>query len=86
MTVSAEQRRNVDKIIDLVAEKTRVERGEARTKLHKYVCGGKCSWYKTRSRDAGFDRLDLPERGKVEAIVATVMKSLSGEEAKWQIP
>jgi hypothetical protein len=30
--------------------------------------------------------IDLPERGKVEAIVATVMKSLSGEEAKWQIP
>jgi hypothetical protein len=44
MTVSVEQRRNVDKIIDLVADTTSVERGEARTKLLKYVCGGKCSW------------------------------------------
>lgn len=85
MTVSIEQRRNVDKIIDLVAEKTGSRRGEARTKLHKYVCGGKCSWYKTSSRDVGFDRLDLPERGQIEEIVKTVMKSLSVEEAKWQI-
>ena len=85
MTASVEQRRNVDKIIDLVAEKTGSGRSEARTKLHKYVCGGKCNWYKTKGKEAGFNRLDLPGKEEIEEIVKTVMKSLPIEEAEWQI-
>jgi len=85
MTTSGEQRRAVDKIINLVSEKTGLRRSEARTKLHKYVCGGKCNWYKTKSKEAGFDRLHLPEKDTIEKIVKTVMKRLPIEEAKWQI-
>lgn len=43
-------REKVDMIINDVSEKEGVNRSEGRTMVHKYVCGGKCGWYKTDSR------------------------------------
>lgn len=42
-------------------------------RLPKYVCGSKCNWYKTRRKEAGFDRVNLPEKDTIEEIVKTVM-------------
>ena len=80
-------REKVDMIINDVSEKEGVNRSEGRTMVHKYVCGGKCGWYKTDSRTAGFNRHDLSEKQKklIEEAVKQIMKDLTVEEAKWQI-
>lgn len=77
----------VDTIINDVSEKEGVNRSQARTMVHKYVCRGKWGWYKANSRKAGFDRNDLSEKQKklIEETVRHVMKDLTVEEAKWQI-
>lgn len=87
MTNLLKQTKKVEAIIDKVSERQNVNRSEARTLVHKYVCGGKCGWYKTNSRKAGFDRHDLSENEKqlIEETVKQVMKDLTVEEAKWQI-
>lgn len=80
-------REKVDTIINDVSEKEGVNCNEARTIVHKYVCGGKCGWYKTNSRKAGFDKHDISEKQKklIEETVKQVMKDSTVEEAKWQI-
>ena len=80
-------REKVDMIINDVSEKEGVNRSEGRTMVHNYVCGGKCGWYKTDSRTAGFSRYDLSEKQKklIEEAVKQIMKDLTVEEAKWQI-
>jgi len=80
-------REKVDTIINDVSEKEGVNCSEARSMVHKYVCGGKCSWYKTSSSKAGFDRHGISERQKklIEEQVKQVMGDLTVEEAKWQI-
>ncbi|MCK4477524.1 hypothetical protein KAU88_03225 [Candidatus Bathyarchaeota archaeon] len=77
----------VDMIINGVSEKEGVDWSQARAIVHKYVCGGKCGWYKTNSRKAGFNRHDLSDKQKklIKETVKQVMKDLTVEEAKWQI-
>ena len=77
----------MDTMINNISEKEGVNCSEARTLVHKYVCGGKCGWYKTNSRKAGFDKHDISEKQKklIEETVKQVMKDSTAEEAKWQI-
>lgn len=85
--MSEEKRSKVEMIIGRVSERQGVGWTEARTMVHKYVCEGKCGWYRTRSAEAGFDRLDLTrdQRKLIEEIVNDVMKDLAIDEAKWRI-
>lgn len=87
VTESSEYRNKVDAIIGRVSEKEDISWSQARTILHKYVCGGKCGWYKSESRRAGFDRHDLrvEQKNLIEETVAEIVKNLSLEEAKWRI-
>jgi len=80
-------RDKVSRIIIRISEDGKVSQSEARRMLHKYVCEGKCSWYKTKSKEAGFDRTDLTkeQRKLVEDIVKQVMKDSEIEDAKWRI-
>jgi len=80
-------RNKVDAIINYVSKSEGISWSEARTLLHKYVCGGKCNWYKTKSKEAHFDRLDLTEKQKklIEEKVKQAMKDSEIEEAKWRI-
>ena len=77
----------VDTIITRISENEEVSRSEARRMLHKYVCEGKCSWYKTKSKEAGFDRTDLTKGQKklVEDIIKQIMKDSEIDDAKWRI-
>lgn len=77
----------VEMIIGRVSERQGIGWTEGRTMVHKYVCEGKCGWYRTRSGKAGFDRLDLTREQKklIEETVNEVMKDLTVDEAKWEI-
>ena len=81
------ERSRVDKIIIHISESEGVSWSEARKMLHKYVCEGKCGWYKTKSKAAGFNRTDLTEKQRelIEETVKQVMKGSEIEEAKWQV-
>ena len=87
MDMSEEKRSKVEMIISRVSERQGVSWTEARTMVHKYVCGGKCDWYRTRSGKTGFNRLDLTRQHKklIEETVNEVMKDLAIDEAKWRI-
>lgn len=81
------ERSRVNKIITRISEVEEVGWSEARRMLHKYVCEGKCGWYRAKSREAGFDRMDLTEkqRGLIESLVKQIMRDVEIEEAKWRI-
>jgi len=80
-------RSRVETMIIHISENEKVSRNEARRMLHKYVCEGACDWYRTRSKDAGFDRLDLTEKQRrvIEDVIRQIMKNVEVDEAKWRI-
>ena len=80
-------RNKVNKIIVRISEDGGVSLSEARRTLHKYVCEGKCDWYKTKSKEEGFDRTDLTKRQRklVENIIKQIMKDSEIDYAKWRI-
>jgi len=80
-------REKVDDIISRISKDAGVDCVEAKRMLHKYVCEGKCDWYRSKSRQVGFDRLDLTEsqRGMIEVIVKLVMTGSGIEYVKWRI-
>lgn len=82
-----EREKKVDRIINDISEREEVSWSEARTMVHKYLCGGKCGGYKTEGKKAGFDRHDLTEEQEelIEETVKQVMKDLTVKEAQWQI-
>jgi Spy/CpxP family protein refolding chaperone len=87
VVLTKEQRQKIDKLINQVSQKEGIDKWEARTLIHKCICGGKCNWYKTRGREAGFDRSSVTasQRRRVEETVNEIMKSLSISEAEAQI-
>jgi len=82
-----DQKKEVETIISRVSKREGVSLSKSRTMVHKYVCGGGCGWYQTRSKEAGFNRSDLTAEQKtiIEEVVREVMKDLSAEEANWRI-
>jgi len=80
-------RNKVNKIIIRISEDGGVSRSEAKRMLHKYVCEGKCSWYKTKSKEAHFDRTDLTkeQRKLVEDVIKQIIKDSEIDDAKWRI-
>lgn len=82
--LSQEQRKKVEKVISEVSEKEGIGWWEAKTLIHKCICGGKCGWYKTISQEAGFDRLSitLEQRNRVEETINRIMKDITMEKAK----
>jgi len=76
----------VEKIIDQIEEKRKIDRASARTLLHKFVCRGKCNWFRDRKPPERFE-LDLTEqqRREIEEIVSQIMKDLSEDMARREI-
>ena len=79
--------KKVEEIILKISEKYGNSRDLARKMLHKFVCMGKCNWYKTRSNQAGFNRLGLTEqeRKDIGKIISGIMKRISSNEAAYEI-
>lgn len=82
--LSPEQREKVEKVISQVSEEEDMGWWEARALIHKCICSGKCAWYKTRSVEAGFDRLSITEeqKNRVEETIKRVMEGLTLKKAK----
>ena len=82
--LSPEEKKKVEKIINHISEEENIDWWEARTLIHKCICGGKCGWYKTRSTEAGFDRQSITkeQRKHVEETVNRVMKGVTVKKAK----
>lgn len=76
----------VKKIIDSLRERWKIDRASARTLLHKFVCQGKCNWFKTRKPPDRFE-LDLTEqqRKDIEEIVSRIMKGISKDKRRREI-
>jgi len=77
----------VEKIINQIAEEENLDGAAAKTQLHKFVCQGKCNWYKSRKPPERFDRLDLTEQQQenIWKIVSQVMKGTTKDEARKEI-
>jgi len=77
----------VEEIILKISGKYGNSRDLARKMLHKFVCMGKCNWYKTRSNQASFNRLDLTEQDSkdIGEIISGIMKRISSNEAAYEI-
>jgi hypothetical protein len=87
VVLTNEQTRKIQKLINQVSKEQGIDKWEARTLIHKCICGGKCNWYKTRGQEAGFDRSSVTtsQRRHVEETISEIMKTLSISEAKAQI-
>jgi len=77
----------VEEIILKISQKYGTSRDSARKMLHKFVCMGKCNWYKTRSNKASFIILDLreQERKDIGEFISGIMKLISPDEAAYEI-
>jgi hypothetical protein len=87
VVLTKEQTQKIQKLINQVSQKEGIDEWEARTLIHKCICGGKCNWYKTRGQKAGFDRSSVTasQRRRVEETISEIMKGLSISEAEAQI-
>jgi len=79
--------KKVEEIISKISEKYSISHSSARNILHKFVCMGKCNWYKTQSKHAGFRRMDLTEqqRKDIGRIISQFMIRMSPDEAAYEI-
>lgn len=87
VVLSPEERKKIEKLISQVSEEESIDKWEARTLIHKCICGGKCGWYKTQSKKTGFGRSSVTtkQRRLVEEIISETMKGLTLKEARAQI-
>jgi hypothetical protein len=87
VVLSPEERKKIERVISQVSEEEGIYRWQARTLVHKCICGGKCGWYRTQSEKAGFDRTSATtkQRKHVEEIISKIMKGVTIKEAKVQI-
>lgn len=84
MGLTSEEKEKVEKVIGQVKEEQNVSWYEARTQVHKFVCGGRCDWYRESSQLAGFDRSSLTEKQKntIKSAIDQFMKDMAEEEAR----
>ena len=73
---------DVEKALGLIAERLGVSREGARRILHRYVCRGLCSWYKTNAKETGFaDMVVADEQAKVvEEVLKQTVEGASMED------
>ncbi len=86
-TEATEQEKSqVEEIMAWVAEAQALEKETARKLLHRYICGGQCDWYQTKSEAAGFSKGGLTEAEKatVQSAVSEVLPGASEEEV-WYV-
>ena len=84
MGLTVEEKEKVEKLISQVKEEQNISWYEARTWLHKFVCKGRCDWYKESSQLAGFERSSLTQKQKsaVKKAIETFMKDMTNEKAR----
>jgi hypothetical protein len=76
----------IERIIGRIMEQDDLDRTAARTQLHKYVCGGRCHWFQSRTPPERFERDLTPvQRAQIDEIVADILPGLSEDEARREI-
>ncbi|KPJ63011.1 MAG: hypothetical protein AMS15_02050 [Planctomycetes bacterium DG_23] len=83
MQATEDEVKKVEEIIAKIAQKKKTDYVSAKRMAHKYVCRGKCNWYKTKSKQAGFKMQDVtPSQAKsVEEAIKEVVSDLSLKQA-----
>lgn len=76
-------RQRVELLIERIEEDFDLDRDEARTKLHKFVCSGSCGWFRSRKPPQRF-KLDLTEAEseQISVLVDDVLPGMDDEEAR----
>ena len=84
MSLTSEEKEKVEKIINQVKDEQNVSWYEARMWVHKFVCKGRCDWYKESSQLAGFERSSLTQKQKnaVKKAIETFMKDETNEKTR----
>ena len=87
MSVTTEQQERVMFVIARVAQEEGVDTDSARGLVHRFVCEGKCGWYRREAERAGFKKGDITpaQRKNIEEAIAQLMEGLILEEAIIQI-
>jgi len=83
MSVTAEQQEQVMGVISRVAQAEGVDRDRARGLVHRFVCQGKCGWYRREAEKVGFKKGDITpaQEETIEEAIAQLMEGLTLEEA-----
>ena len=84
MSLTSEEKAKVEKIINQVKDEQNVRWYEARMWVHKFVCKGRCDWYKESSQLAGFERSSLTQKQKntIKRAIETFMKDVTNKKAR----
>ena len=87
MSVTAEQQERVRRVIARVAQEESVDRDRAQGLVHRFVCQGKCGWYRREAERTGFKKGDITSAQKktIQEATAQLMEDLTLEEAITQI-
>lgn len=86
MEATEQENRQVEEIMSRVCQARGLDRDAARKLLHRYVCGGKCEWYQTKSKAAGFRKggLSEEERATMQSAMREVLGEVTEEEV-WRV-
>jgi len=73
---------DVEEVLLLLSKRLGISKEGARRLLHRYICKGKCNWYKKEAKSTGFaDVIITDEQVRViEEILDRTMGSLSHED------
>lgn len=87
MEATEQEKKQVAQIISRVADIQGLDRQGARTVLHRYVCGGKCDWYRTKSEAAGFRKggLTEEENAALERVFSEVLPGASDDQVGYVV-
>ncbi len=86
MEATEQEKSQVQAVISRVARDQGLDEQEARKLLHRYICGGKCDWYQTKSKAAGFRKggLTAHEQATLEGAITEVLPGASDEQV-WYV-
>ncbi len=77
MEPTEQEKRDVAEILSRIESALALDQQAARTLLHRFVCRGKCEWYRTKSKQAGFCKGGLTEEQNA-AIAKAIAAVLPG--------
>jgi len=86
MEATDQEKKQVEHIISRVADTQGLDAQGARQLLHRYICGGKCDWYRTKSGAAGFRKGGLTEKENtaLDRAFSEVLPGL-GDDQVWHV-
>jgi len=80
MSESKDWKSKVDQVMTEISNREKVNRATTRRLLHRYVCEGKCQWYRSYGDSTGFDSLKITQRVReIEKVIEKIFEIPLGE-------